>query len=562
MSEVSDVPEQQPPSASPELRPEAEVLAAGAAQAEAVRDLEAAHAAAEDPEQRRAEVKVWVEAECDYFDIQPKDDPVADQLTALFCEHEQRQHERGRSDYDVTQEERRRLDRIIDRGFEQAAAAETSAAALEAEADLAVDAANEAAQTETERTATEAVEARANTYREIVSGLSGSNVEKIQQLLTGRREEDQVAFRDLIPASELAKLEGFQRLLTLSQQYPDDAPLLAQRINTLDLSAGLPSPAQFIQTSVFSSAEFDSGFSEGFQSAVAAEFGINPTRPTRPRNATEMQTALREGRGTRPVIEIQEVEEPPGSGNWVEREVVVDEEVIPFTPQDKLMLSQDPPIGIFPVSAGSQTHRVEGAAAGQPIQAFELDIPEHGSLPSVEIHMQTNKNIYETIFRSRGLAGSFQALLGEGDSSLSTNSETANGVSDNDAMQGLNEMFFGLSDVSSRFLSSAEIQRVHDQGTRWLVPSGDFGSFTEVDTAAAQARLRALFGDDPAQMAEGMRRATPIINSGGAVTPSFEALYAGFHPDDAANGYPRLREIVGEDGMAVLDLPATKQQSG
>lgn len=561
MNEVSDVPEQQPPSASPEPRPEAEVLAAGAAQAEAVRDLEAAHAAAEDPEQRRAEVKIWVEAECDYFDIQPKDDPVADQLTALFYEHEQRQHERGRSDYDVTQEQRRRLDRIIERGFEHNAAAE-EVGELEQMAETAeIDAETDEAQAAADDGAALERQTDAENYHEIVSGLSGSNVEKIQQLLTGRREEDQAAFRDLIPASELAKLEGFQRLLTLSQQHPDDAPLLAQRINTLDLSAGLPSPAQFIQTSVFSSAEFNSGFSEGFQSAVATEFGITPTRPTRPRNATEMQTALREGRGTRPVIEIQEVEEPPGSGNWVEREVVVDGEVIHFTPQDKLMLSQDPPIGIFPVSAGSQTHRVEGAAAGQPIQAFELNIPEHGSLPSAEIHTQTNKNIYETIFRSRGLAGSFQALLGEGDSSLGANTETTNGLTDNDALQGLNEMFFGLSDVSSRFLSSAEIQRVHDQGTRWLVPGGDFGSFTQVDTASAQARLRALFGDDPAQVAEGMRRATPIINSGGAVTPSFEALYAGLHPDDAANGYPRLREIVGEDGMAVLDLPATEQRN-
>lgn len=561
MSEVSGAPEQLSSPVCPEQRSEAEILAAGAAQAEAVRDLEAAHSAAENPERRRAEVKVWVEAECDYFDIQPKDDPVADQLTALFCEHEQRQHARGRADYDVTQEERRRLDRIIERGFEHGATVEEVEQLKQVTETAEIEAETDEIQAEADDTAALERQAVAESYREIVSGLSGSNIEKIQHLLTGRREEDQVAFRDLIPSSELAKLEGFQRLLTLSQQYPDDAPLLAQRINTLDLSAGLPSPAQFIQTSVFSSEEFDSGFSEGFQSAVATEFGITPTRPTRPRNATEMQTALREGRGTRPVIEIQEVEEPPGSGNWLEREVVVGDEVIPFTPQDKLMLSHDPPIGIFPVSAGSQTHRVEGAAAGQPIQAFELDIPEHGALPSAEIHMQTNKNIYETLFRSRGLAGSFQALLGESDSSLAPNAETANGLTDNDALQGLNEMFFGLSDVSSRFLSGAEIQRVHDQGTRWLVPGGDFGSFTEVDTAAAQARLRALFGDDPAQMVEGMRRATPIINSGGAVTPSFEALYAGLHPDDAAKGYPQLREILGEDGVAALDLPDLAETS-
>lgn len=69
-------------------RPDAEAIADGEAAAAALRDLEASHALAEDPERRAADVKIWVENECDYFGIQPKDDPVADQLTALFCDYE------------------------------------------------------------------------------------------------------------------------------------------------------------------------------------------------------------------------------------------------------------------------------------------------------------------------------------------------------------------------------------------------------------------------------------------------------------------------------------------
>lgn len=554
MNELAPEAGNSAPQGAEQRRPEAKVIAEGdAAQAARLQEA-AAHEAAESPEERCADIKIWVEAECDYFGIEPKNDPVADQITGILYDHELTQQERGRDGYDVTDEERRRLDRVIERGLSAAGDAQAEETLQQIAETESEKTAAETELIEATETAADDVEASEESYRALLESdeyQSASDAEKIVLM----------ASHPDVPESERAKWQSFARILSVAAAVPEDHQLIVTRLNQLDMSQGAPEPMQFIQTAIFSSTDHDSGVSEATQDAIAAEFGIAPTRPARPRNATEMQTALREGRGTRPGIEIQEFEEPPGSGNWVEREVVVDEEVIPFTPQDKLMLSQEPPIGIFPDSAGSQTHRVEGVAAGQPIQAFELNIPEHGSLPSAEIHTQTNKNIYETIFRSRGLAGSYQALLGEGDSSLSTNSETANGVSDNDAMQGLNEMFFGLSDVSSRFLSSVEIQRVHDQGTRWLVPGGDFGSFTEVDTASAQARLRALFGDDPAQMAEGMRRATPIINSGGAVTPSFEALYAGLYPDDAANGYPRLREIVGDDGMAVLDLPATEQRN-
>lgn len=145
------------PDGGEQRRPDAEVLAAGEAAAANLHDLEASHSLAEDPERRAADVKIWVENECDYFGIQPKDDPVADQLTELFCDHETRQHERGRAEYDVTVEDRRRLDRIIERGMQAAAETEETAA-------LAQEASAEAAETDEHVEFNEAVEEDETAY--------------------------------------------------------------------------------------------------------------------------------------------------------------------------------------------------------------------------------------------------------------------------------------------------------------------------------------------------------------------------------------------------------------
>lgn len=152
------------PDGGEQRRPDAEVMAQGEAAAANLLDLEASHALAEDPERRAADVKIWIENECDYFGIQPKDDPVADQLTELFCEHETRQHERGRDEYDVTQEAPRRLNRILERGM--AAVVETEeTAALQTEASA------EDVETAEQAEETAAIEATADSYREAVSEL-------------------------------------------------------------------------------------------------------------------------------------------------------------------------------------------------------------------------------------------------------------------------------------------------------------------------------------------------------------------------------------------------------
>ncbi len=248
-------------------RPEAEAIANGEAAAAALHDLEVSHALAEDPERRAADVKIWVENECDYFGIQPKDDPVADQLTALFCDHECKQHERGRQEYDVTQEEPRRLSRIIERGFEEAEEVETVEAETEETTALTTGVEAEDAQTIDDTEVTEAEEAKAGSYRTAVEELQGQpNTSKIQTLIADER----------VPEEYKEQLRAFSQIMTIADRIPADAPIVRQRINQLDMRQGVPDPVQFARSFLFDGPEshLKSGVSDATQDAIAAELGI------------------------------------------------------------------------------------------------------------------------------------------------------------------------------------------------------------------------------------------------------------------------------------------------
>jgi hypothetical protein len=183
------------PEAPAVVRPDAEIEAAGEAQAAVVHDLEASHALAEDPERRCADIKIWVEAECDYFGIEPKNDPVADQITQILFDHEVGQLERGRAEYDVTTDEPRRLNRVIERGLVEVEevgmveteAEETAAIASTAE-EIEAEQRSENEKTEEQAEITEGEEASADSYREAVKEIAGQpNTEKIQTLIADER---------------------------------------------------------------------------------------------------------------------------------------------------------------------------------------------------------------------------------------------------------------------------------------------------------------------------------------------------------------------------------------
>ncbi len=516
-------------------RPAEAVMAEGEATAAAVHDLEAEHAQVEDPERRCADIKIWVEAECDYFGIEPKNDPVADQLTDILFAYEQAQLERGRDDYDVTAEERRRLDRVVERGFiEQEHVKLDEAESAEADLD--------------EAEAAEDVEA-ADEYADIIREMKvkgKSNTEIIAELTNN----------EAVPASERAKLRSFNRILNLAAAVPADREVIAARINQMDMSQGVPDPVRFIQTAIFSSPDFDSGVSQATQDAIAAEFGITPTRPDRPRNASEMQTTLREGRGTREIREIQTVEEPPGSGNFVEREVVVGEEPIPFEEGDPLVLSEgNPRVVAYPDPPGSDNYRFVGQVDGADPVAMLRNIPRHGAFPASAINNDMNEMLVDGVCRNHGLAGGLQGLLGISDGTLGVETDIdSNALGRTDLTQGFIGMCLGENTtLGGRFLTGDEMASIGRE-MRHLAPDGDFGAFNRMDATAAAQAMQAMFGVGNSEMLQNMNRAQAFINSGGVETPSYQNLYANMYPEDAANGYERLRGIIGDDGMAALNL--------
>lgn len=277
-----------------------------------------------------------------------------------------------------------------------------------------------------------------------------------------------------------------------------------------------------------------------------------------PRNATELQNSLREGRGTQEITEIQRVEEPPGSGIYVEKEVVVGEELIPFTKQDRLVLSTNPLITVFPDPPGGTQHRVEGEVDGSdPVHIF-VDIPPEGAFPAAAINNRMNEQMQNTVFRNNGMTGVLEFLHGRGDSSLGASAETDfDSLGQNDMTQAITQTFVGENTtLGGRFITGAELQSM-GEGLRHLVPRGTFGAFNQQDPEAVNQRMTALLGTNRADIMENLNRARPFINTGGAEAPSYEALYANMYPDDAARGYPRLRSIIGDSGMEQLDLNAT-----
>lgn len=257
--------------AQADVRPESEVVAAGQAADAGVHALEAEHAALEDPERRCADIKIWVEAECDYFGIEPKNDPVADQITQILFDHEVGQLERGRAEYDVTIDEPRRLNRVIERGFvevEEVGMVETEA---EETATLAGTAAAETEDTgDLKNTDMERAEAETS-YRDFLTSdeyRSASNANKIA-LMTSRPD---------VPESEQAKWQAFGDIMRIAQAVPEDQAVIVSRLNQLDMSQGAPNPVQFIQSAIFSSADYDSGVSDATQNAIAVEFNLTPRR--------------------------------------------------------------------------------------------------------------------------------------------------------------------------------------------------------------------------------------------------------------------------------------------
>lgn len=279
---------------------------------------------------------------------------------------------------------------------------------------------------------------------------------------------------------------------------------------------------------------------------------LNDHHPT---NATELQRALREGRGTERVqVGTETVEEPPGSGNWVERPVY-EERVLPYNEADRLVLSQSPLVTMFPDPPGSDTYRVEGQIADAAPIGFETQVPAEGALPEAEIHQRMNQHLLDSVFSNAGLNGAMEYLSLRQDATLGGSADTnGRSIGQGDVLQNILQAFSGYSiDVNSRFMTETDLANITPD-LRWLTIDGDFGHANQNDPALTVGLMSAVFGDTATDINTNLRRANQFINAGGAEAPSYQALYAGMYPADAANGYPRLRGIIGDDAFAQLGL--------
>jgi len=89
---------------------------------------------------------------------------------------------------------------------------------------------------------------------------------------------------------------------------------------------------------------------------------------------------------------------------------------------------------------------------------------------------------------------------------------------------------------------------------RWLTVNGDFGAMNQNDPAKVQRMMTALFGASHGEITSNLSKAHSVINAGGAEAPSFQALYQALHPEDAAQGFTRLKSIVGTQAAAEMNL--------
>ncbi|WP_306046562.1 hypothetical protein [Nioella sp. MMSF_3534] len=319
------------------------------------------NALAEDPEHRCADIKIWVEAECDYFGIEPKNDPVADQITQILYDHENRQHERGRDAYDVTDEDRRRLDRVIERGI-AAAADERDEVALELAAETEVaETAAEVSATEAEASATEEAETNEESYRALLGSVEYRNASNAEKIAMMSNHPD-------VPESERAKWQSFGRILSIAAAAPEDHAVIATRLNQLDLSQGAPDPVGFARAFIFDSpnSQLSSGISEATQAAIAETLGIE--RPALDvTTGSDMTDVFENGVGTRTVVdpETGETREEPIFLQPGEFEEIRDGQSIGLTPTgDRAMR--------FEEEAGDFTIRLPDNATAEDMALYGL----------------------------------------------------------------------------------------------------------------------------------------------------------------------------------------------
>ncbi|RUS63642.1 hypothetical protein EGN72_03090 [Pseudorhodobacter sp. E13] len=221
---------------------------------------------------------------------------------------------------------------------------------------------------------TAAVKATEVSYQEAVNELTGlPNTEKIQRLIADER----------VPASEKARLQSFSQIIAIADQVPQDAPLVRQRINQLDMSQGVPDPVRFARAFIFDSpnSQLPSGVTQATQEAIAASLGIE-RRPLEVTTGSEMTEVFEQGVGTRMVRdpETGELREEPIFLQPGEFEEIRAGQAIGLTDQGDRAMRFDEEVGSFtvilPDNATAEDMAMYGLAGQMMSQLHDVNMAE------------------------------------------------------------------------------------------------------------------------------------------------------------------------------------------
>ncbi len=338
---------------------------------------------------------------------------------------------------------------------------------------------------------------------------------------------------------ERKELEGFKAQLGIVQRElnsvsaittpnnPQEAAVLQQIVASTPVTWKAESPSvryEAILTAI------DAGnLSDDTKRRAREALGVRLNTPPTIRTGSDVQDALREGRGTETRYRTERVEEPPGSGNYVEKQVPYE---VPLEYDEKHPLEVRDGVSAYPTEDGKT--RIE-AKIGDRTFPFETS----GNISGPELGLKVNAFIVNYLMQQKGLAGATnQGVLSENAAIDLDNTGAARGQAYRMAEMSMDYLLGAGRGRDGEILTDQEMKRL-DWSYQWFMPeagtpilSGD-GAHGDRDAARVADKLGGngtdglFFSASGEVNPENFERAARWINgqfpSG---EPSFEALKA------------------------------------
>ena len=186
-----------------------------------------------------------------------------------------------------------------------------------------------------------------------------------------------------VPEAERVKLAQFAAIIEIANSVPADAEIILARVETVDLSSGVPDPKQFAQAFIFDTpgSALPSGVSEATQIAVAEVLGFKRIELD-VMTGSEMTDVFEKGIGTRTVRdpETGELREEPIMLEPGQFEEIREGQSIGLTDRGARAMRFGEEVGNFtvflPETATAEDMVMYGLAGQMMSQLYEVNMAE------------------------------------------------------------------------------------------------------------------------------------------------------------------------------------------